>query len=168
MDTPQPQADSELPSDQGGRVGEEENTPVSKDMGKGRFGTSKGDNIQGQLNVLQNALDMGQTCILEGEEMPVDVPLDELDKRHLCTMQGKVMPVDVPLDQVSTSDGEEDMSHLSTGSEVDTLSGGESVIFSVDCCPACQGKIKFIQSKGKLINTADTWSSDHCSVVCIM
>jgi len=143
METPQPQPNTKPPADGGSRVGGEGkgSIPQADDSVKGRFGTSEGE--VGRLTAtIHSQLDVGQ-CVLEGEEMAIDVPQNELDKKQLCALDNEEMPVNVPLSEVSTSEGEEDTS------EADTLSGRESVVFSVNCCPACQGTIKFIQSKGK-------------------
>ena len=141
MDTPQPQSDSVLPTD--GGVGTGESTPVVSDLGKGRFST---EDTKDRLTAIHEEFE--RSCILDGEEMPVDVPQNELDKGQLGKLADEEMHVNVPLDGGSTSEGE-DTSHLSTEDEDNTLSGGESVVFSVDCCPGCCGTIKFIQLKGK-------------------
>ena len=146
MDTPQPQSDSILPPDGGGRSGE--STPGVNDLGKGRLSTSNPEDLKETLTALHNEFE--RSCILDGEEMPVDVPRNQLDKGQLgkLALVEEEMHVNVPLDEGSTSEGE-DTSHLSTEDEDNTLSGGESIVFSVDCCPGCRGTIKFIQLKGK-------------------
>ena len=141
-ETPQPQPNSKPPPDGGSRVGGEGkgSMPQDDDSVKGRFGGEVGR----LTATIHSQLDVGQ-CVLVGEEMAIDVPQNELDKKQLCALDNEEMPVNVPLSEVSTSEGEGE----EDTSEADTLSGRESVVFSVDCCPACQGTIKFIQSKGK-------------------
>ena len=152
METPQPQPKSNPPPDGGSRVGGEGkgSMPQDDDSVKGRFGTSESE--VGRLTAtIHSQLDVGQ-CVLEGEEMAIDVPQNELDKKQLCALDNEEMPVNVPLSEVSTSEGEGEGEEDT--SEADTLDGRESVVFSVNCCPACQGTIKFIQSKGKFCQSS--------------